>query len=63
MEYNVKFLREQKGWSQEQLSKESGVSRPIISAIESGKDPTTTTKTLKALADALGTTFQELFCN
>ena len=46
MGYKVKEIREKKKLTQEELSEKSGVSRTIISAMESGKDVTTTTKTL-----------------
>lgn len=46
--------RECKGWSQRRLEKESGISNPLISQIETGqiKDPGFTT--VVALLDALG---------
>lgn len=47
MGYRIKDLREEKKMSQEDLSKESGVSRTIISGLESGAIKETSTKTLK----------------
>lgn len=61
MGYNIKAVREKKGWSQEKLAKESGVSRSIISGIESGRIKTTTTFTLLRIAEALGTKIDKIF--
>ncbi len=61
MGYKIKDRRKQLGLSQEELSRRSGVSRSIISALESGKERITTTKTLLRLADALETTVDVLF--
>lgn len=62
MGYRVKEIREEKKLTQEELSKKSGVSRTIISAIESGKEEvTTTTKTLLKIAKALDTTVDAIF--
>lgn len=61
MGYKVKEIREKKKLTQEELSEKSGVSRTIISAMESGKDVTTTTKTLLKIAKALDTTVDAIF--
>lgn len=61
MGYNIKAIRESKGMSQEELSAKSGVSRPIISMLETGTRETTTTKTLLALAKALDVSVDEIF--
>ncbi len=43
--YKVKERREAKGWSQEKLAAESGVSRAIVSALENDDTiPTTTNR-------------------
>ena len=47
--------------SQEQLAIKSGVSRTIISGLESGKITTTTTTTLIKLSAALGKNVENLF--
>ena len=47
--------------SQEDLSKESGVSRTIISGLESGAIKETSTKTLKKIARALGKKVSDIF--
>lgn len=60
MGYKIKELREGKNLTQEQLSKESGVSRATISALENGSSRATTTKTLMNIARALGVAVEEL---
>lgn len=59
--YRIKELRKRCGMTQDALSKESGVSRATIWALESGKDKVTTTKTLDALAKCLNVEMDELF--
>lgn len=59
--YRIKDLREEKKMSQEDLSKESGVSRTIISGLESGAIKETSTKTLKKIARALGKKVSDIF--
>lgn len=61
MEFRVKQLRQNKKWSQKRLSHESGVSRPIISKLESGKEVIVKSSTLTALANALGCTVLSLY--
>lgn len=61
MGYCLKEVREEKGMTQEELAEKSGVSRGTISAIENGTSRATTTKTLVALARALGTTVESIF--
>ena len=61
MGYYLKEVREEKGMTQEELAEKSGVSRGTISAIENGTSRATTTKTLVALARALGTTVERIF--
>lgn len=56
----LKKLREEKKMSQEELAKESGVSRVTISQIESGTRKNVKTDTLTQLAIALNVTAQEL---
>jgi len=50
---NLRKIREERGWTQEQLSVESNVSAGTISAYEVGRR-SWTRKSLKPLADALG---------
>ena len=47
----VRRLRTERGWTQEELSRYSGVSRPTIARLETGE--VVTTKTLQALCRAL----------
>ena len=61
MEFKIKERREEAGISQEELSKKSGVSRTIISGLESGTITTTTTKTLAKIAEALGLKVSDIF--
>lgn len=61
MYYNIKKFREEKNWTQEELSFKSGVSRTIISKLESDNDVVTTTATLKNLANALDKSISEIF--
>ena len=61
MEYKIRECREKAGLSQEQLSEKSGVSRAIISGLESGSIAVTTTKTLSKLAEAMGVKVSDIF--
>ena len=56
----LKRIRMEKGMSIHALSRASGVSRPTIYKLEGGAD-CARTKTLKALADALGVKITEFF--
>jgi len=61
MGYKIKEVRESLKMTQEELSEKSGVSRATICGLESGNMRITTTKTLIALARALGTTVDQIF--
>jgi len=61
VEFKIKEFREKAGLTQEELAKRSGVSRTIISGLESGAIETTTTKTLVNIANALGCKVSEIF--
>lgn len=61
MGYKVKEAREEKRMTQEELAEKSGVSRPTIVAIESGKAEDVKISTLLKLAKALDTTVNEIF--
>lgn len=61
MEFRVKECREKAGMSQEELAEKSGVSRTIISGLESGSITTTTTKTLLRIAEALDLKVSDIF--
>ncbi len=49
----IKELRENKNMSQCDLAKKSGVSRTIISALETGKATVTTNITMQKISEAL----------
>lgn len=59
--YKIRDLRERKKLSQMELANASGVSRSIISSLESGREVTTTTDTLSRLANALGVSVSGIF--
>lgn len=61
MGYKIKEAREKKNMTQDELSKQSGVSRGTISSLENGTSRATTTRTLMMLAKALGMSLDELF--
>lgn len=61
MGYKIKEARQAMGLSQEELSEKSGVSRTIISGLETGRLTVTTTGTVKKIADALGKKVSEIF--
>lgn len=61
MKFKVRECREEKGLSQEELSKKAGVSRAIISGLETGKTVVTTTDTLSKIAVALEKPVSEIF--
>lgn len=61
MAYKVKAVREKKGFTQEDLSEKSGVSRAIISKLENGEGVVTTTETLKRIAAALECKVSDIF--
>lgn len=60
--YNIKQRREELNMSQEELSLKSGVSRSIISELESGKRvENTTIETIVKISQALDTQIQKIF--
>ena len=61
MGYRLKEIREEKGITQEELEKKSGVSRQTISAIENNDAYQAKVGTLMALAKAMDTTVDNLF--
>ena len=61
MPYKVKEIRLARGFSQEELSRVSGVSRQTISDLENGKVVNTTTATLTKLAEALQRSVGDIF--
>lgn len=63
MRYRIKEERKLKKMSQEQLSVKSGVSRTIISGLESGRITVTSTGTLVKIAGALDKKVSDIFLN
>lgn len=61
MGYKIREARESKKLTQAELAKRSGVSRTIISGLESGRIVNTTAETLKKIATALGMQVQDIF--
>lgn len=61
MEYRIRELREQKGMTQSELSRKSGVTRATIWKLETQNNEITTTLTLSRIAKALGVPVEELF--
>ena len=57
----VKYYRELKKMSQEQLETASGVSRQTISDLENNKKDNVLAKTMVAIADALDESVQDVF--
>lgn len=57
----LKEIREEKGISQEELSKKSSVSRTIISELENDKTDVITNATLEKLANALEKKITDIF--
>ena len=53
MAYRIRELRTAAGMSQDELAKKSGISRPVISKLETTDGDKVTVKTLVAIADAL----------
>lgn len=61
MEYRIKQRREELHISQDELSKKSGVSRQIISNLETKPDARTMTDTLCKIAAALDCNVNDIF--
>ena len=61
MKFKLKRIREEKGYSQDELAKLSNVSRTVISNIETKPDYITTTGTLKKLAKVLDISLEDFF--
>ena len=61
MGYKIREFRNEIKMSQDELAKKSGVSRTIISRLESGTLTTTTTDTLLKIAKALNRKVADIF--
>lgn len=59
--YRIKERRQQVNMTQEELAEQSGVSRTIISGLESGRITVTTTGTLVKIAGALKCDVSDIF--
>ena len=60
MGYNLKKIREERGLTQGELAKLSGISRVTINRIENGMQREIMVGNLNKLADALGCSVSEL---
>lgn len=61
MELKIREIRKGKRMSQDELASKSGISRTIISRLETGEQDNATMKTLARLAAALDVQIQDLF--
>ena len=61
MKYSIEEARKDKGLTQNELSIRSGVSRTIISGLESGRIQNTTAGTLLKIASALEVNVEDIF--
>lgn len=61
MTNRLKFIREEQGLSQEELSRKSTVSRTIISELENFKTDVVTNVTLEKIAKALNKKVVDIF--
>lgn len=61
MKYSIEEARKNKGLTQNELAVRSGVSRTIISGLESGRIQNTTAGTLLKIASALGVNVEDIF--
>lgn len=61
MKTKIKKVREEQGISQDMLAKKSGISRAIISDLETGKAKNVTVGTMKKIASTLRKDISEIF--
>lgn len=61
MECRITEIRAEMKMTQEELAEKSGVSRAIISGLESGRVGVTTTETLVKIANALDRKVSDIF--
>lgn len=61
MGFRIRECRNELNMSQEELSRQSGVSRTIISGLENGTITVTTTETLLKIAKALNKKVVDIF--
>ncbi|MCH5460817.1 helix-turn-helix transcriptional regulator [Bacillus thuringiensis] len=60
MVHKIRETRLEKGWTQLELAKKSGVPQPTLSQIESGERKYPTYQNIKKIAEALGIKTEEL---
>lgn len=58
---NIKFLRLERGWSQQKLANESGVPRSSIADLESRRTLASHKNQLEKIAKALGVNIDDLY--
>jgi len=58
---NIRRIRQEKGMSQDRLSKKADLALNTIVKVETGENPNPTIETLKKIAKALGVTVGDLF--
>lgn len=58
---NIRKLRQEKGISQDRLSKDADLALNTIVKIETGENPNPTVETLEKISKALGVSAGELF--
>lgn len=61
--FKIKEYRLEQHLTQDELAKKAGVSRAVISGLESGKITVTTTETLLKIATALNKKASDIFLN
>lgn len=58
---NIKWLRKEKGWSQQRLASESGVPRSSIADLETRRTLPSHKEQLEKIANALGVSINDLY--
>ncbi|MCD7858362.1 MAG: helix-turn-helix transcriptional regulator [Clostridiales bacterium] len=61
MGFMIQKKREEAGLTQEALAQKAGISRALLSLLETNKTTVTTTKTLQKIAKALGCSVNDIF--
>lgn len=61
MGFMIQKKREEVGLTQEALAQKAGISRALLSLLETNKTTVTTTKTLQKIAKALDCSVNEIF--
>ncbi len=58
---NLRALRNRQGWGQQELARRAGITQPVISVLESGRQERARSDTLAKLAEALGVEVGDFF--